>query len=330
MRARWMTGLMAVLLVSVPAVSRAANCTTQAEMTAQDRNVLAGVGQRLADAVLQENYGALQAQLLPEMEQEWSGMQAAVQGGAAFVAGGQAQIQEMYLMDAMGGTAPADTQFFCSNASGSLTVTLTMRALPPGKYALVLANAAGAKLAGRIALILVWDATGTTPGWKLGGLTVRQGAIGGHDGVWYWTKARALAASGTPWAAYYDYELARALLLPVDFLSSPNLEKLNHEQSGIQAGPANAFPLQVQDGARTWRIDSIHVDTSLREADLGVTFESLGLTDPAAARTEAMSVLSALLKAHPDLRANFHGLWAYGSRDAKTTPVMELPMAQIP
>jgi hypothetical protein len=36
------------------------------------------------------------------------------------------------------------------------------------------------------------------------------------------------------------------------------------------------------------------------------------------------------LKAHPELRANFHGMWAVASKDGKLTPVMELPMGQIP
>ena len=103
-----------------------------------------------------------------------------------------------------------------------------------------------------------------------------------------------------------------------------------HEQSQIKGSPANAFPYSLADGARTWKIDAIRVDTSLREADLGVTYESLGITDPAAARTEAVAVMSALLKAHPELRENFHGLWAFASQDGKITPVIELPMAQIP
>jgi hypothetical protein len=61
-----------------------------------------------------------------------------------------------------------------------------------------------------------------------------------------------------------------------------------------------------------------------------VTYESLGIADPAAARTEAMAVLSALLKSQPGIRENFHGLWAFASKDGKVTPVIELPMAQIP
>ena len=55
-----------------------------------------------------------------------------------------------------------------------------------------------------------------------------------------------------------------------------------------------------------------------------------GVTDPAAVRTEATAVLSAFLKAQPGLRENFHGLWAYAIKDGKQSPVIELPMAQIP
>ena len=59
---------------------------------------------------------------------------------------------------------------------------------------------------------------------------MRPGALDGHDGLWWWTHARELAKDGQPqidsWPAWYSYETARRLLLPVDFLSSPNLEKL--------------------------------------------------------------------------------------------------------
>ena len=61
-----------------------------------------------------------------------------------------------------------------------------------------------------------------------------------------------------------------------------------------------------------------------------VAYDSTGVTDPAALRTEATAVMSAFLKAHPGIRANFHGLWAYADKDGKRTPVMELPMKEIP
>jgi hypothetical protein len=317
-------------LLTTTLAGHAATCTTQAELLALDSNALAAVAGRLSQAVIQQDYDTLQSALLPAEAKDWEGIRGAVEQAAPLMKGGQVQLRNVYLLDASSLTAPADTQFFCSNASGALTVTITMRALPPGRYAVVLADAAGAPLGGQLGLILGWDTSNSAAGWRLAGLSVRQGVFDGHDGVWYWTRARELARTNQPWSAWYSYEIARTLLVPVDFLSSPNLEKLTAEQGQIVGSPQLAFPYSVPDGQRTWKIDAVRLDATLHQADLGVIYESTGVTDPAALRTEAIAVLSALLKAQPELRHNFHGLWAYAVKDGKQTPVMELPMAQIP
>jgi hypothetical protein len=322
--------LAASVLLAVPVASRAASCVSQSELPAQDRGALIATGDRLAQAVLRQDYPTLQAALLPAEAAEWDEIRGAVEAAVPLMKGGQVQLRNLYLLDASSMTATADTQFFCSNQSGSLTVTITMRSLPPGRYAVVLADAAGAALGGQLGLILAWDPTGATPAWKLAGLSVRQGIFDGHDGVWFWTHARDLARSDQPWSAWFCYEAARVLLLPVDYISSPNLDKLTHERDQIKNSPQDAFPYTIPDGARTWKIDAVRLDASLHQADLAVTYDSTGVTDPAAMRTEAVAVLSALLKAQPGLRQNFHGLWAYAMRDGKPTPVIELPMTQIP
>jgi hypothetical protein len=318
--------VLALLAASVPC--HAASCTTQAALQPQDRDALTAAGGRLAVAVAGQDDATLKAALLPAVAQDWEGIRQVVESSAPLMKGGQIQLRSLYLLDATSLTAPADTQFFCSNASGSLTVTLTMRALQPGRYAVVLADAAGAPYAGQLGFLLVWS--GPADGWKLGGLTVRPGVLDGHDGVWWWSRARDLAKDGRNWSAWYAYEAARMLLLPVDFLSSPNLEKLGTEQTAIKNSPSEALPLTLPDGPRTWKIDTVWLDPTLLHADLGVVYESTGVTDPAAQRTEAVAVLSAFLKEQPGLRESFHGLWAYAVKDGKRSPVIELPMAQIP
>jgi len=277
--------------------------------------------------VAQQDSASLKAALLPAVAQDWDGIHEAAEAGAALMKGGKVELRNLYLLDASSLAAAADTQFFCSNASGSLTVTINMSALPPGRYAVVLADALGAPLAGQLGLVLAWDTPATA--WKLAGLTLRPGVFSGHDGVWYWTRGRELARPD-PWSAWFSYDAARYLLLPVDFLSSPNLDKLHQEQSLVSPSPLSALPLSLKDGDRTWKIEAVGLDPSLHEADLRVVYDSTGVTDPAALRTEATAVLSAFLKTEPGLRANFHGLWAYAQKDGKPTPVMELPMTQIP
>lgn len=323
---RWAVFAVVCAVMVAPVASGAVSCTTQSEMMPADRDALAHAGQQFAMAVEQQDLGTLQNALLPAVAGDWDSIRDAVQQGAPLVKGGTAQLRSLYVLDATGQTAPADTQFFCSNATASLTVTISMHQLPPGRYALVLADAQGAQFAGQMAFVLGWDSNT----WKLGGVFVRPGAFGGHDGVWYWEQARQLAAHNEPWAAFYSYDAARYLLLPVDFLSSPNLQKLDQEESDIKGSPTEAFPVTVTAGDRSWKINGIHFDPALHEADLGVTYVSAGVTDPAAQRTEAIAVLSALLKSHPALRQSFHGMWAYASVNGRIMPIMELPMAQVP
>lgn len=336
MRLCWRVGTAAlglIFLVGAPSRSQATSCTTQAELQPQDRDALSSIAGRLALAVVGQDFNSLQAALLPAEAGDWAGIHDSVELGAPLVKDGQVQLRNIYLLDAGAQTAVADTQFFCSNATGSLTVTMNMRSLPPGKYAVILADAVASQLAGQIGLVLAWDTTGSASAWKLAGLTVRQGTFGGHDGVWYWSRARELKsdpAATSGWPAWFAYEAARYLLVPVDFLSSPNLEKLGQEQAQIKNSPVDAFPYSIQDGDRTWKIDAVRLDASLRQPDLAVVYESTGVTDSAAVRTEAGAVLSAFLKAQPGLRQSFHGLWAVAMKDGKRNPIIELPMAQIP
>lgn len=312
----------------LPVMSRAVTCTSQGEMAPADRSALAGLATQFAQSILSQNYSILQTDLLPAEAAQWSGIQSAAQNAHDVMQGGQFKLENAYLLDATSLTAPADTEFFCSNASGSLTVSMSMPQLPPGKYAIILGESSGAPLGGQLGIVLALD-NAPPAGWKLAGISAHQGKFDGHDGVWFWTRARALA-NADPWSAWYCYDLARYALLPVSFISSPNLQKLNSEQAAINNSPKSAFPYSVPDGARTWKINSITLDTVLHQADLAVIYESTGVSTPAAQHTEAVAVLSALLKAQPGLRENFHGLWAVADVNGKQNPIIELPMAQIP
>jgi hypothetical protein len=317
----------AAALLLIPIAGRSATCTMQDEMPPQDKSALAAAGARLSEAIASGDTATVKAALLPDEASAWDGIRSAVEQAQPLTSGGHVQFRDAFLLDASGQPAPADTEFFCTDASGSMNITLSMHNLPPGRYAVLLADALGAPLEGQLGIILGWDKPSSS--WLLAGLSVRPGALDGHDGAWYWKRARDLAKAD-PWSAWYSYDTAAYLLLPVDFLSSPNLEKLRQEQGQISPSPRTVFPLSVPDGDRTWKIDGVNLDASLHELDLGVAYESTGVTDPAALRTEATTVLTAFLKTQPGIRANFHGLWAIAIKNGQRTPVMELPMTKIP
>ncbi len=305
-----------------------AKCTAQAEMSAADRSSLGESAARILTAVQGQDYATLQGVLLTAESGDWNSIKGEAERAAVVTEGGQIKLRNLYMVDNSAAKATADTQVFCSNASGTLTVTITLRSLPTGIYAVILADSIGGKMAGQVGLILAVE----NGMWKLGGISAHEGMIDGHDGVWYWSHARDLAKSENPFAAAFTYDLASYLLVPVTYISSPNLEKLAQEQSQSLAAikPALSFPYTLTDGPRTWKVTAMRLDPSLHHADIAIYYESLGTTDPASARTEAVAVMNALLKAQPALRANFHGFWAYALNNGKPGFAIELPMSEIP
>src|SRR5215469_18602476 len=125
-RPGWAATALITALLLAPLTAHANTCTTQGEMNAQDRETLASAGQQLGNAVIQQNFGAIQGTLLPAVAQQWEGIRGVIEQGAPYIKGGQVQLNALYALDATSLTAPADTQFFCSNANGSMTVTVSM------------------------------------------------------------------------------------------------------------------------------------------------------------------------------------------------------------
>jgi hypothetical protein len=333
-RGKYLAALgMTALLSLASAPLRAVSCTTQASLQAPDREALLAAGNTIAGDVAGQNFDQLQASLLPAVTGEWESIHGVAQSAAPVLKGGKVYWGDGYLLDASDLKGPADTEFFCTHADSAATMTITLRNLPAGRYALLIGDYEGAPLAGQLALILGTDATAAGK-WKLGGLFVREGAFDGHDGVWYWRRARELAEKKAAWSAWFSFDAARWLLIPVDFLSSPHLEKLNKEQSQLAANPSDSLPLTVTgagaDAGKSWRITALHFDATLHTPDVGLVYESTGLSEPVAARAEAIAVMSAFLKLHPELRENFHGLWAYAEKDGKRSYAIELAMHDIP
>jgi hypothetical protein len=299
-----------------------------------ERDQLLAAANPIANAIAEQDPAYLQSTLLPSVAGDWEDIRGVAQSAVPLFKGGRVYWGDGYLLDATDLKAPTDTEFFCTNADSNVTMTINLRSLPAGRYALLIGDYEGAPLAGQIAIILATDPTAGNK-WKLGGLFVREGALDSHDGLYYWRHARQLSQQkSAEWSAWFSYDFARWLLLPVDFLSSPHLEKLNKEQSLLGPNPNESMPLTVSgagpDAGKTWRITGLHIDTTLHDADLGLTYEGTGITDMQAARAEAISVMSALLKLHPELRENFHGLWAYAEKDGKRTYAIELAMHDIP
>ena len=287
----------------------------------------------LANDVQMSNLPAVKANTIASVAAQFDSIAGTIQSLAPNLQGATLTVESIYNLKATDLKSPADTQFFCSVPGSQLLITLSIPQLPPGDYAFVVAHATGVKQPQQLAMILANDTTSGPAGsaqWKLAGFFARPLALAGHDGVWYWTKARDYAKSHQQWNAYFYYQTAAYLLTPVDFLSSPNLEKLQKEMSGVRPdGLPDAEPMKLAANGQTFDVTQIHTDGSLGGLDLVVNYKSNDVSDPVATRSRNVEVMKAFLTQHPELRSAFHGFWVYANAENQRPFAIELPMNQI-
>jgi hypothetical protein len=314
-------------------MASAVTCTTQSQMTDAQRSVYVQAARTLANDVQMSNLPAVKANTIASVAAQFDSIAGTIQSLAPNLQGATLTVESIYNLKATDLKSPADTQFFCSVPGSQLLITLSIPQLPPGDYAFVVVHATGVKQPQQLAMILANDTTSGPAGsaqWKLAGFFARPLALAGHDGVWYWTKARDYAKSHQQWNAYFYYQTAAYLLTPVDFLSSPNLEKLQKEMSGVRPdGLPDAEPMKLAANGQTFDVTQIHTDGSLGGLDLVVNYKSNDVSDPVATRSRNVEVMKAFLTQHPELRSAFHGFWVYANAENQRPFAIELPMNQI-
>jgi hypothetical protein len=278
------------------------------------------------------NVQALQANTIPAVAANFAGIANSVQSLKADLQNATVTIDDVYILDASTDQQSATTDFFCGVPGSLMIVSMQFNNLPPGKYALAIVHATGVPHPQQLALIL--DDTGAGQ-WMLAGFFDRPMTIDSHDALWYWTHAREYAQGKMDWTAWFYYQLAEQLAQPVEFMSSPNLQKLRHEADDVH--PSNlptGTPVTLPAAGTTFTITGVGTTTALGPLDVNVDYapspaQAAQLRDPAAARQQVLDVMQALLSAHPGLRAAFHGMWVHADQGNASIFALELPMDQI-
>ena len=311
-------------------MARAVTCTTQSQMTEAQRNAYVQAVQTLAGEIRAGNTAAVKADTIASVAAQFDPIAGTIQATAPSIQGGTLTVESIYGLKASDLKSPQDTQFFCSIAGSQLLVNISIPQLPPGDYAFAVVHATGVSKPQQISLILQNDPPASAQ-WKLAGMFVRPLSAAGHDGVWYWTQARAYEQKKQNWNAYFYYQTAQYLLSPVDFISSPNLEKLEKEMSDVRPDDLpGTEPMKVVGNGETYEITALRTDGSLGGLDLVVTYKTTDVSDPVATRSRNLDVMKALLSQRPELREAFHGLWVYAEAPNQRPFAIELPMNQIP
>jgi hypothetical protein len=298
-------------------------------MTSAQRDALSNLARGMVGEVQSGNVEALRTNAIPAVAADFSGIASSVDSLKPLVQGAAITVDSLYELDASTeAQGIARTDFYC----GTPVVVLNFTDLPPGKYALVILHATGVPKPQQISLIV---SETTEHRWMLGGLFSRPMTEAGHDGLWYWVSARKYAQKDMNWDAWFYYRLAAYFLDPVDFLSSPNLEKLRNEEERVHPGNLpGAKPLVLNADGSVFQVTTIDTTATFGALDLEVHYtpdiaQTTQLRDPPSARKQVTEVMTALLALHPELHDAFHGIWVQADGGSATLFALELPMEQI-
>lgn len=320
-----------IVLLGFAAPAFAVSCVTESQMKPDQRTILAQSAQMLAANVKNGNAAAVQAQTIAAVASNFGGIANTIQAMNASIQRATLTVDLLYVLDASDLKAAQDTEFFCGVAGSPLTITVTIPGLPPGKYALAVLHATGVEHPQQLSMILQNDPPNSAV-WKLAGFFTKPMTIDGHDGLWFWRQARTYAAQKDDFTASFFYKDAQLLLQPVDFLSSPNLQKLQKETEQAQPSemPSETQPVYLNTSAGRLQLTDVHVGDFNNQMDLIVTFNAPPNLNPVQARQQVIAVMQTLLQQHPGLATAFHGMWVHASAPGGLTPfALELPMNQI-
>ena len=333
LRHRYAQGVVFILLNCAGAMlsltANAASCKTQSQMTAAERDALASAAHIMVAEVQSGDVLALRQNTIPAVAADFGGIAESVSRLKPLVQRASITIDSLYELDApIDSAGAARTDFYC----GTPVVILNFTDLPPGKYALAILHATGVPQPQQISLIV-----SETPDhrWMLGGFFSKAMLEANHDGLWYWVSARNYAQRNMKWNAWFYYRTAAYVLDPVEFLSSPNLEKLQREEEQVHPGDLpGTKPLVLTANVSVFQITKIDTTTIFGALDLDVhytpnTSQTAQLRDPPSARRQVTEVMTALLALHPELRDAFHGIWVQADSGSASVFSLELPMDQI-
>lgn len=308
----------------------AVSCTTQSQMTPSQRDLYERAARSLGTQIQAASVAAVRANTVAAVAAQFDELAASIQQVAPEIKNATLTVNALYNLNAVDLKPGEDTaEFFCAVPGSALVVTVSIPRLPPGDYVVAMLHATGVAYPQQISLILENDPAGSAQ-WKLAGLYIRPLTAGGHDGVWFWTQARALAEKQQNWPAYFYYQTAGFLLNPVDFVSSPNLQKLQKEAQMVRpADLPGKVPLAVKAGDKNLEVTGVRTQSFQNGLDLVIAYEARDVSGPVATRAQIVELMKAILLQHPELRAAFHGLWVYAYDNNGQPFAIELPMNQI-
>jgi len=289
--------------------AQAQTCYTGTEIDAATAKSLEAAAQQYLNMSAQGDVAGLRANAIPQVTGNFGAIERAVVTNKQFFAQGQPSSTQTFVLDASDSkTTMQRADFFCGIYNSPERVVFSIPNLPPGRYAVSIAKITGKE---PITLTVILQDTGKNS-WKLAGYYARLNSIGGHDGQWYLSKAREYKGKGQLHNAWFYYLTAWDLIAPVNFMSTPQLDKLADEIQAARPGdlPGASAPIELPAKGKTFKITDVAPVPAGSDLDLRVQYESVDAADPTLASQDNAAVMKALLARYPELRGAFNLLIA--------------------
>ena len=323
----WRLSAVALCLLSATTAG-AVTCTTQAEMKEPDRGAIVNAVRGIASRMQANDVNGVKAATIPAVASRFDGIAASIQKLNPALVGATLAVTSVYDLEATDVSPGQDAvQFFCGVAANDLHVIFNIPGLPAGHFAFAIVEASGVKNPQRLSMLLEKSPEGA---WQLAGFFPRPLTSAGHDGVWYWRKARDYNKVGQIWNSYFYYETAIYLLLPADFVDSNNFDKLIQEVRAVTPGGLpGSQPMLVNVAGSPVSVTNLHTDSTFGGFDLVVRYQTDDVSNMATARTKSVALMKALLALHPEWKEGFHGMWVFATAPNQQPFSLELSMPQI-
>ncbi len=286
----------------VPAL-QAQTCSTGADLDAATKSAIESAAKQYLAMSKNGDVAGLKANAIPQITGDFSGIEQAVVTNKTYLADGQASIVGTYLLDASQAKATLPrADFYCGIYNSSDRQAFSIPNLPPGRYAIVIQKVDGKD---PITLTLILQNVGGA--WKLAGYYPRLDSIGGHDGQWYLTKARDFKSKGQLHDAWFYYLTAWDLTAPVNFMSTPQLDKIADEMQSARPGdlPTGTSPLSLTANGKTFKVTELSPVPGDKGVDLRIRYENPDAGNSAVAFQDNMAVIKAIVAKYPELRDAF-------------------------
>jgi hypothetical protein len=286
----------------------AQTCATGPDLDAATKNAINSAATQYLNMSKNGDVAGLKTNAIPAITGDFGSIEQAVVTNKPYFADGQASITGTYLLDASQSKAALQrADFYCGIQNSQDRVDISIPNLPPGRYALAIQKVNGKD---PITLSLILQEMGGA--WKLAGYYPRLDAIGGHDGEWYLTQARAYKAKGDMHDAWLYYLTAWDLSAPVNFMSTPKLDKIASEMQSSRPSdlPSQEAPLTLTAGTKTFKVTELAAVPVDNKLDLRIRYQNANAGNSGIAFQDNMAVIKAIVAKYPELREAFDAIIA--------------------